>query len=98
MSRSMLRVEVAYARPGFQALRSVELPEGSCVADALKQSGLALEFPEIGLAGGEFAVYGRRVAPGTMLHDHDRVEILRPLAADPKEVRRARARKKRAAG
>jgi uncharacterized protein len=93
-----IRVEVAYASADRQALRRLELPEGSSVADAVRASALAQEFPEIDDAGGDFAIYGRRVAGRTILRDLDRVEILRPLAADPKEIRRARARMKKPRG
>jgi uncharacterized protein len=99
MSGGTLRVEVAYASAGGQqALRRIDLPEGSSVADAVRASRLADDFPEIDPARGDFGVYGRRVTPGTILRDGDRVEILRPLAADPKDIRRRRARRKGAAG
>jgi uncharacterized protein len=86
-----IRVEVAYASPRRQALRTVTLPEGSRVADAIAASGLAHDFPEIDLAIDVLGIYGRRVRPDTVLRDRDRVEVLRPLKADPKEARRARA-------
>jgi uncharacterized protein len=97
MSRGSLRVEVAYASPRRGALRKLTLPEGSCVADAVRESGLALEFPEIDLAVNRVGIYGRAVRPDTPLRDGDRVEILRPLVADPKESRRARAAARRRA-
>lgn len=87
-----LRVEVAYATPARQALRSLTLPEGSTVADALRESGLERDFPEIDVAGNGVGIGGRRVALDAPLRDLDRVEILRPLAAEPKEARRSRAR------
>jgi uncharacterized protein len=86
-----LRVEVAYASPQRQVLRALVLPEGSTVADALRESGLAREFPEIDLAASRVGIYGREVTLAARLRDRDRVEILRPLRADPKDVRRARA-------
>jgi putative ubiquitin-RnfH superfamily antitoxin RatB of RatAB toxin-antitoxin module len=87
-------VDVLYALPGRQVMRRIALPEGSTLADAIRASGLAEEFPEIDPA--RAGIYGKSVPAGTALRDRDRVEIYRPLRADPKEVRRARAAKKRA--
>jgi putative ubiquitin-RnfH superfamily antitoxin RatB of RatAB toxin-antitoxin module len=95
MSRVSIRVEVAYASAQRQTLRKLTLPEGSRVLDALEASGLALEFPEIDLAVHRVGIYGRRVRLDQLLRDLDRVEILRPLSADPKEARRARAAARR---
>lgn len=89
-----LRVQVAYASPQRRVLRALTLPEGSTVADALRESGLAGEFPEIDLAASRVGIYGREVTLAAALRDRDRVEILRPLRADPKDVRRSRARKR----
>jgi len=86
-------VEVVFALPERQALRRVELPAGSTVADAVSASGLT------GLpAAARFGVYGKTVPAGTLLRDGDRVEIYRPLRADPKDLRRLRAAEKRAKG
>ena len=93
---SELSIEVVYALPGRQVLRRVALPEGSTLADAIRASGLAGEFPEIGSA--RAGIYGKPAAADAVLRDRDRVEIYRPLRADPKEVRRTRAAKKRARG
>jgi uncharacterized protein len=84
-------VEVVIALPERQLLRRVELPAGSTVADAVSASGLA----EAGAAP-RFGVYGKVVPAGTVVRDGDRVEIYRPLRADPKELRRLRAAGKRA--
>jgi putative ubiquitin-RnfH superfamily antitoxin RatB of RatAB toxin-antitoxin module len=91
---SVLRVEVVYALPERQALRSVSLNEGSTVEDALRASGLLAEFPEINAL--RVGIFGKPAPRDTVLHDRDRVEIYRPLKVDPKEVRRARAVGKRA--
>jgi uncharacterized protein len=82
-------VEVVLALPERQSLRRVDLPEGSTVGDAVAASGLEV------LAPARFGVYGKAVPAGTMLRDGDRVEIYRPLRADPKEIRRQRAAGKR---
>lgn len=91
---SALQIEVVYALPERQMLRRVSLPEGSTVQDAVRASGLAAEFPEIDPI--RVGIYGKAVLINTMLRDGDRVELYRPLEADPKEVRRARGAKKRA--
>jgi uncharacterized protein len=84
-----IAVEVALAEAKLQTVRRVLLPEGSTVADALTASGLEA-------APGRVGVYGKVVPPGTILRQGDRVEIYRPLLADPKELRRARAARRRA--
>ena len=73
--------------PGHAGMKSVgvELPEGASVADALAASGFDLR----GING--YAVFGERVPPDAMLHEGDRLELLRPLLADPKDARRRRA-------
>jgi putative ubiquitin-RnfH superfamily antitoxin RatB of RatAB toxin-antitoxin module len=86
-----------YALPGRQALRELILAEGSTVADAVRASGLLEEFPEIDLSLNRVGIYGRLAPLDAPLRDRDRVEILRPLRFDPKELRRARAGKKRSA-
>ena len=91
---SALSIEVVYALPGRQVLRRVALPEGSTVEDAIRASGLPGEFPEIDPA--HVGIHGKPVSLDATLRDRDRVELYRPLRADPKDVRRARAGKKRA--
>lgn len=88
-----LRVEVVYALPGRSWRVQVVLPSGACVADALAHADVGQLLPGIEIDPGRLAVFGRLVKPGDALHDADRVEILRPLLADPKEVRRERARR-----
>ena len=94
MSASEIVVDVVYALPGRQVTRRIVLAEGSTLADAVRASGLAQEFPEIDSACA--GIYGKPAAVDVILRDRDRVEIYRPLRADPKEVRRTRAAKKRA--
>jgi hypothetical protein len=78
-----LRVEVVRALPGRQDLVAVELEQGATVHAALLAAGMPLDQP--------LGIYGRRVALDARLADGDRVEIYRPLRADPKEARRRRA-------
>ena len=84
-----LRVEVIYALPLKQARVLLDLPPGSTVRDALRASGLPQGLARI--EAGRLGVWGRVVTADTSLCDRDRVEIYRPLLADPKEVRRKRA-------
>ena len=64
---------------------------GTTAAQAITTSGVLLKFPEIDLAQSKLGIFGKLVKPDTVLREHDRVEIYRPLIADPKEVRRQRA-------
>lgn len=86
-----MRVEVVYARPDVQTLLSVDLPPGSTAAEAVTRSGILERHPEIEWPGAPIGVFGRKVDPGRVLREDDRVEIYRPLTADPKEARRRRA-------
>jgi putative ubiquitin-RnfH superfamily antitoxin RatB of RatAB toxin-antitoxin module len=88
-----MKVEVAYAGPEGHALLAVDLPNGATVADAIDKSGIV---GRLGLfeATLGYAIYGQPARLGTPLADGDRVELLRPLVADPKEARRQRALEK----
>jgi len=90
---SRVTVDVVFARPEGQILRRVRLPAGSTVEDAVAASGLAKELGPFD--PGPVGIYGKAVPPGTIVREGDRVEIYRPLQADPKDLRRARAAKKR---
>jgi len=83
-------VEVVLAFPERQSVRRVDLPAGSTVGDAVAASGLQAPAPA------RFGVYGKAVPAATVVREGDRVEIYRPLRADPKELRRLRAAGKRA--
>ena len=93
MSGRKIRVEVVYALPQRQRLVRLSLAEGGTARDAIEASGVCREFPEIDLSRNRIGVYGRVAGLETKLGEGDRVEIYRPLQADPKEVRRKRARK-----
>lgn len=87
----MINIEVCYARRDKQALINLRLPEGATVQQALEASGLLQKYPEIDLKKNKFGVFAKLAKPDTVLRDRDRVEIYRPLIADPKEVRKRRA-------
>lgn len=91
MAEPGLHVEVVYARPERQELVQLTLPAGATVQQALEASGLLPKHPEIDLATGKFGVYSKLAKLDTVLRERDRVEIYRPLIADPKEVRKQRA-------
>jgi putative ubiquitin-RnfH superfamily antitoxin RatB of RatAB toxin-antitoxin module len=86
-----IHIEVAYARPERQELIKLKLSEGCTLQQAVEASGLMQKHAEIDVAKGKFGIYGKLAKPDTVLRDRDRVEIYRPLIADPKEVRKQRA-------
>ncbi|MFM1472667.1 RnfH family protein [Yersinia enterocolitica] len=88
---SDIRVEVVYALPERQYLRTVSLEAGNTVEEAIKASDLLELRSDIDLTKNKVGVYSRPVKLGDKLNDGDRVEIYRPLIADPKELRRQRA-------
>lgn len=86
-----LSIEIVYALPQKQELVSLRLPAGSTVQQAIEASGLMQKHPEIDLARNKVGVFGKLARLDTPLRAQDRVEIYRPLVADPKEVRKKRA-------
>lgn len=90
---SDIRVEVVYALPERQYLRTVKLEEGSTVEQAIVASGLLELRKDIDLKSNKVGVYSRPVKLADTVSDGDRIEIYRPLIADPKELRRQRAEK-----
>ena len=86
-----IQVEVAYALPEKQYLHKVSLPEGSTVEQAIIASGLLTLRTDIDLKKNKVGIYSRSVKLTDEIHEGDRVEIYRPLIADPKELRRQRA-------
>ena len=91
-----IEVELVSAWPGSCESLRLGLPEGSCVGDALR-SATALGFAPAATADAScLAVFGRSATPATPLHAGDRIELLRPLLADPKQRRRERAGRGRA--
>jgi uncharacterized protein len=90
-----LRVEIAYAEPQRAIVKALRLPAGSCVADALRLAALDQDFAGVDFANAAHGIFGRPVPAGQPLENGDRIEIYRPLAADPKTARRARAQELR---
>jgi uncharacterized protein len=91
---SELHVQVCYARPNAPVVHDLTVPQGTVLQDAIKQSGILEEIPEIDLAICRVGIYGKLKALDTVLREGDRIEIYWPLVADPKESRRRRAAKR----
>lgn len=84
-----MRIRVVAALADRQEVVELELPEGATLAQAIERSGLVARFPS--LAGAQAGVWGRTAPPARVLRDGDRVELYRPIRADAKAMRRARA-------
>jgi len=90
-----LRIEIAYAGPQRAIVKTYRLSLGSSVADALRLAALDADFRGIDLMNSPLGIYGRRAPADQLLKEGDRIEIYRPLAADPKLARRARVQQAR---
>lgn len=88
-----ISVEVVYALPEKQYLQKVSLAEGATVEQAIAASGIMKLRPEIDLTSNKVGIWSRAVKLQDEVHEGDRVEIYRPLIADPKALRRQRAEK-----
>jgi putative ubiquitin-RnfH superfamily antitoxin RatB of RatAB toxin-antitoxin module len=91
----MPRVEVVFALPLEQDVTTLDCPDGASVREAIEASGVLARHGGIDLA--RVGIWGRRCALDDTLREGDRIELYRPLEADPKEVRRQRAARRRAA-
>ena len=89
-----IHVELCYATPQQVMLRALAVAEGTTIEQAIRASGLLAEVPEIDLANCPVGIYSKKKPLDTPLRAHDRIEIYRPLVADPKDSRRKRAEKK----
>lgn len=86
-----MKVEVIYALVDKSEIVKLELPDGSTVLQAVEASGLLAKHPEIDVKKNKFGIYAKLAKADAVLREQDRVEIYRPLIADPKEVRKQRA-------
>jgi putative ubiquitin-RnfH superfamily antitoxin RatB of RatAB toxin-antitoxin module len=86
-----MEIEVAYATPVKQILLKIEVPVVCTVAEAIELSGIREEFPDMELDPKAVGIFSRKVSLDHKLREGDRVEIYRPLIADPKEMRKQRA-------
>ena len=91
MASDRIMVEVAYAKPERQLILQLEAEPGITAKEAVIRSGILDEFPEIDIETAKLGIFGKAAPAGTVLNPMDRVEIYRPLIADPKEARKKRA-------
>ena len=89
-----LHIEVAYALPATQVIIPTQIEPGGTLEQAIRSSGILEQFSDIDLARNKTGIFGKLAKLDTALRDRDRVEIYRPLIADPKQSRRKRAEKK----
>ncbi|WP_323143390.1 RnfH family protein [Massilia phyllosphaerae] len=92
-----LQVYVVYATPQQEFIQPMRVAPGTTIGQAVEGSGVLARFPDINLVTQPVGVYGKKKTLDTALRERDRVEIYRPLVADPKDSRRKRAAKKAAA-
>ncbi len=90
-SSNEITVEIAYALPTTQLIIPVKVQQDATAENAIQASGVMAKFPEINLAINKIGIFGKLVKLDVRLRHLDRVEIYRPLIADPKEVRKQRA-------
>ncbi|MFO7592509.1 MAG: RnfH family protein [Pseudomonadota bacterium] len=83
-----MQISVTYAEPGKQRWVMLEVDKMTTAIEAIQQSGLLEQFPEIDLEENKFGIFGKVVKPGHPLQAGDRVEIYRPITADPETVER----------
>lgn len=93
----LVQVYVCYAHAKQEWIRPMQVKPGTTIGEAIEQSGVLQDFPEINLATQPVGIYAKKKTLDTVLRERDRIEIYRPLVADPKDSRRKRAAKKEAA-
>jgi putative ubiquitin-RnfH superfamily antitoxin RatB of RatAB toxin-antitoxin module len=89
--KPQITIEVVFAKPDEQMIEQLHVPSDTTIEAAIRQSGVLERFPEIDLASNKVGVFGKAAALKSTLHDGDRIEIYRPLIADPKQARKKRA-------
>ncbi len=91
MSTEKIHIELVYALAHEQILLNFEVPAGTTLGEGVRLSGILDKHPEIDPQKGKFGIFGKLSKTDIVLREKDRIEIYRPLLADPKEVRRKRA-------
>ncbi|CAM2846851.1 RnfH family protein [Vibrio neptunius] len=94
----MIHVEVVYALPQEQRVYTLVVNKTMTVEEIITESGVLEQYPEIDLANNKVGVFSRNIKLDATVRDKDRIEIYRPLLADPKEIRRKRAEQAKAEG
>jgi hypothetical protein len=95
MSAALIRVEIVYAEPNRAVVKTLRLTPGSRIADALRLAALDPDFSGVELGNLPVGIFGRVTGIDYALEEGDRIELYRPLAADPKAARRARVQQAR---
>ncbi len=95
---AIIQIEVVYGLAHKQKLLSLSVSQGATVEQAIIESGIITLFPEIDLNKNKVGIWNKAVKLSTVLESLDRIEIYRPLIADPKEVRKRRAEKAKLEG
>lgn len=98
MATEQINIEVVYGLPDKQTLLSLSVAEDVLVKDAIIESGILEQYPEIDLDSSKVGIWNRVCKMDASLREGDRIEIYRPLIADPKEVRKRRAEKAKEEG
>jgi uncharacterized protein len=86
-------IEIAYVTPSKQYLQALQVPDGSTIEQVVQLSGIVTLFPELALAGQKVGIFSKLKAMSDIVHHGDRIELYRPLTADPKERRRLKLKK-----
>lgn len=94
----MIHVEVVYALPQEQRVFNLVVSSEMTVEEIIQQSGILTLYPEIDLSRNKVGVFSRNVKLDATVENRDRIEIYRPLLADPKDIRRKRAEQAKAEG
>jgi putative ubiquitin-RnfH superfamily antitoxin RatB of RatAB toxin-antitoxin module len=90
MGAELLNIEVCYASDDLQFLQALQVPAGTTIAAALALSDLPARLPQLDVQSAPIGLYGKKKSADTVLREHDRIEVYRPLIADPKQARRRR--------
>lgn len=91
MAEALISIEVVFAAPEKQKIIALSVAQGSTVEEAIEQSGIKRFFPEIDLSKNAVGIWNKTCKLSDTPRSGDRIEIYRPLVADPKEIRRRRA-------
>ena len=97
MGPETLQVVVCYATARAEFLLTMQVPQGTSIGQAIESSGVLAAFPDINLVTQPVGIFSKKKTLDTVLRDRDRIEIYRPLVADPKDSRRKRAARKEGA-
>lgn len=90
-STAMINIEVTYALPDKQVVIALQVTDGTTLEQAVRLSGILDQFPQIDMAKNKVGIFSKLKKPDEIVREGDRVEIYRPLIADPKVVRKQRA-------